>query len=196
MTKAERTREFILDTTVSLFNTKGYEGTSLSDLTARTGLTKGALYGNFQNKEDIAKAAFRHAMQQVRARIRKSIGVKVTYKAKLVALLEFYSAYVFNPPVTGGCPLMNAAVEVDDHLAFMRKTVARELVETVNFIAHLIEKGRKAGEFKKNIKPRELAYTFFCSIEGAIMYARVERSDEPIKIIVRHCKNILNEISN
>lgn len=195
MTKAERTRAFILDTTVSLFNTKGYEGTSLSDLTARTGLTKGALYGNFQNKEDIAKAAFQHAMQQVRTKIRKSIGVKVRYKSKLVALLEFYSEYVFHPPVTGGCPLLNAAVEVDDHLGFMRKTVARELVETVDFIAHLLEKGRKTGEFKKNIKPRELAYTFFCSIEGAIMYARVERSDEPIKIIVRHCKNILNEIS-
>lgn len=195
MTKSERTREFILDTTVSLFNTKGYEGTSLSDLTACTGLTKGALYGNFENKEDIAKAAFQHAMSQVRKEIRKSIGVKVTYKAKLVALLEFYSAYVFDPPVAGGCPLMNAAIEADDHVSFMRKTVARELVGTVNFIAHLLEKGLSAGEFKKNIKPRELAYTFFCSIEGAIMYARVERSDEPIKIIVRHCKNILNEIS-
>lgn len=196
MTKSERTREFILDSTVSLFNTKGYVGTSLSDLVETTGLTKGALYGNFENKEDIAKAAFQYAMQQVRVKIKESVGGKLTRKAQLSALLDFFAQYVFNPPVAGGCPLMNAAVEADDHLSFMRKAVGRELTETVDFIAQLIEKGVRTGEFKKDTKSRELAYVFFCSVEGAIMFARVERSDEPIKIIVRHCKNLLDQISN
>jgi hypothetical protein len=59
----------------------------------------------------------------------------------------------------------------------------------------LLEKGIKAGEFVPTIKPREMAYTFFCSVEGALMFARVERSREPMDIIVRHCNNILDQIS-
>jgi TetR/AcrR family transcriptional repressor of nem operon len=63
------------------------------------------------------------------------------------------------------------------------------------FIYNLLNKGIKAGEFRKDINPRELAYTIFCSIEGAIMFSRAERSEEPMKIIVKHCKKLLNEIS-
>lgn len=37
--------------------------------------------------------------------------------------------------------------------------------------------------------------THFCAIEGAVMFARAERSEEPVKIIVKHCKKLLNEIS-
>jgi hypothetical protein len=68
-------------------------------------------------------------------------------------------------------------------------------MQTVDFIADLIIKGIAAGEFKKGIKPRELAYSFFCSIEGAIMFSRVERSREPMDIIVAHCKKTLDQIS-
>ena len=42
------TSDFILETVAPIFNRKGYAGTSLSDLTAATGLTKGAIYFNFK----------------------------------------------------------------------------------------------------------------------------------------------------
>jgi hypothetical protein len=63
-------------------------------------------------------------------------------------------------------------------------------------MAALLKKGIRSGEFKKDTNPRELAYTFFCAIEGAIMFSRVERSREPMDIIVKHCKNKLDQISN
>ena len=57
MTKSERTRLFIVEKTAPLFNTKGFDGTTLSDLSEATGLTKGALYGNFADKDEIAVEA-------------------------------------------------------------------------------------------------------------------------------------------
>ena len=59
-TKAERTTAFIIKTVAPVFNKHGYVGTSMSDLTHATGLTKGALYGNFENKEALAVAAFEY----------------------------------------------------------------------------------------------------------------------------------------
>ena len=50
-TKAEQTSEFIIQKVAPIFNKHGYYGTSMSDLTQATGLTKGAIYGNFKNKE-------------------------------------------------------------------------------------------------------------------------------------------------
>src|SRR4051812_21757532 len=60
MSKAERTRQFIVEKTASIFNSKGYSGTSLNDLVDATGLTKGAIYGNFENKDEVALAAFEY----------------------------------------------------------------------------------------------------------------------------------------
>lgn len=195
MSKAERTRQLIIEKTAPLFNQKGYVGTTLSDLTEATGLTKGSLYGNFTDKDEIAREAFLFSVRKVKRMVKNHVDEATTNKKKLVALLEFFAAYVFNPPVAGGCPLLNTAIEADDHYTTIRKYVSRELVETIDFIDSLLKKGVKAGEFKPGIRTREIAYTLFCSVEGALMFARVERSDEPMNIIVKHCKKILDSIS-
>jgi len=195
MTKAERTRQLIIEKTAPLFNSKGYEGTTLTDLTAVTGLTKGSLYGNFADKDEIAREAFLFSVRKVKEMVKKELDDVSTNKKKLIALLEFYAEYVFHPPVAGGCPLLNTAVEADDHNTSMRKFVSKELVETIDFIDSLLKKGVKSGEFTTGIRTRDIAYTLFCSVEGALMFARVERSSEPMDIIVKHCKKILDSIS-
>ena len=58
MSKAEKTRQFIIEKTAPIFNKKGFAGTSLSDMTEATGLTKGSIYGNFADKDEVAMAAF------------------------------------------------------------------------------------------------------------------------------------------
>jgi AcrR family transcriptional regulator len=194
--KAARTRKLILEKAAPLFNKKGYEGTSLADLSHITGLTKGALYGNFPDKEALACEAFTYSVKMVKDLVRKELSGLTSYKTKLAALLDFYARYVLDPPIAGGCPLLNTAIEADDHRLSMRGVVAHELIETIGFIADLLNKGIRAGEFKKDFNPRELAYTFFCAIEGAIMFSRVERSSEPMDIIIKHCKIKLDQISN
>jgi len=195
MTKADKTRQYILEKTAPLFNRKGFPGTSLAELTAVTGLTKGALYGNFQDKEEIALEAFRFAIEKVRQQVKQQLNGISTCRGQLIALLDFYSNYVFNPPVAGGCPLLNTAVEVDDHRTSMRRVVVKELHHTISFIQDLIQEGIKNNEFRPDVEPAEIAYTFFCSVEGALMFSRVERSREPMDIIVQHCKKLLDQIS-
>jgi TetR/AcrR family transcriptional regulator, transcriptional repressor for nem operon len=195
VTKADRTREFIIETTAPLFNRKGYEGTSLQDILEATNLTKGALYGNFDSKEEIAAAAFRYSAKKVKSLIRERLLSINSCKAQLEALMDFFSEYIFNPPIPGGCPLQNTAIEADDHRTSMRRVVVKELNETVDFIESILKKGVRSGEFDKSIEPRRLAYIFFCSIEGALMFSRVERSREPMDIVINHCNNLLKQIS-
>lgn len=47
------TREQLLDAAYHLFSTKGYENTTLSDIASEAGLTRGAVYWHFQDKQDL-----------------------------------------------------------------------------------------------------------------------------------------------
>jgi TetR/AcrR family transcriptional regulator, transcriptional repressor for nem operon len=195
MTKSERTRQYIVESTAPLFNSKGFDGTSLAELTACTGLTKGALYGNFEDKDDIALAAFQYSIRKVKEMVKTELNGASTCKEQLTALLNFYSKYVFDPPIAGGCPLLNTAIEADDYRISMRRVVVRELLQTVNFISDLVQRGIEASEFRSDISPKDIAYSIFCGIEGALMFSRVERSREPMDLIIKHCKKILDQIS-
>ncbi len=139
--------------------------------------------------------AFKYSMRKVKEMVQQHLSKALTYRERLSALLDFYSSYVFRPPIAGGCPLLNTSVEADDHHTSMRRVVIKELNNTVNFIRDLIEKGVEANEFRKDIEPKALAYTIFCAIEGALIFSRLERSREPMDLIVSHCNRILDNIT-
>lgn len=195
MTKAERTRQYIIDVTAPVFNRRGYAGTSLMDITKATRLTKGALYGNFNNKEEIALAVFHHSMQKLREAVNKEVIKSATSKEKLLRFFGFYGKYVFKTPVPGGCPLMNNAVEADDNNFFLKKAVALEAKKVVDYLEKIIISGVQQGEFRGDIKAKEIATMFFCSIEGAIVLSRVSSSDFTMKAVINQCKQLLEQIS-
>ena len=194
--KSERTREFIREQAAPLFNKLGFAGTSLVDLTEATGLSKGALYGNFKDKEGIALATFAYSMQQVRKAMESRIDRSPSNKRKLIELLEFFGEFVMNPPIPGGCPMMNYGVEADDSQRFMRKAVAREMQSTVGFIQQCLEKGMQGGEFKPTIDAAAMAQVIFCAIEGAIVVSRVVGNPAPMAAVVTHCRSVLDHLTS
>lgn len=54
--RAERTRNAILDSAAAVFDERGFAGASLSEILAKAGVTKGALYFHFSSKEELAMA--------------------------------------------------------------------------------------------------------------------------------------------
>ena len=90
MSKAKRTKWYIIEKTSETFNKKGFIGTSMSDLTKATGLTKGSIYGNFTNKEEVAITAFNHNYQNLIKRFSSNLNKESTSKGKLLAFLATY----------------------------------------------------------------------------------------------------------
>src|ERR1700744_5697137 len=66
MTKGEQTRSRIVAAAAPIFNRCGYEGSSLADLMAATGLQKGGIYRHFASKEELAAEAFDYAWSAAR----------------------------------------------------------------------------------------------------------------------------------
>src|SRR5690606_13094554 len=111
MTKAEKTRQFIIEKTAPIFNRKGYAGTSLSDITEATGLTKGSIYGNFKNKDEVAIAAFNYNFGLLSEWIKGKRDNEPDPIKKLKIYINVFSNFTDNPVLRWGCPVLNSATE-------------------------------------------------------------------------------------
>jgi TetR/AcrR family transcriptional regulator, transcriptional repressor for nem operon len=157
LSKAERTRNFIIEATAAIFNTKGYAGTSMSDITEATGLTKGSIYGNFENKEEVALAVFDYNLNKVNSLIGQLIHEAPSFYDKLMAFIRVYNRFKDSDFPEGGCPVLNTAIEADDTHALLREKAAQAFGKWKKNIEELIKKGIQAGEFKKDTDPSQIA---------------------------------------
>ncbi len=173
MSKAEETRKFIIQKSAPVFNMKGYSGTSLSDLIDATGLTKGSIYGNFENKDEVAIAVYNYNAASLGKKLDEAVFDKTSYKDKLAALTDYYKLNWKKIFERGGCPILNASVEADDTIPFLRKHIQHSIKNWADKFSSVIEEGKKTGEFKKSINSTEYAYTFITLLEGGIMLAKI-----------------------
>jgi TetR/AcrR family transcriptional regulator, transcriptional repressor for nem operon len=194
MSKAEQTKAFIIEKTAGIFNVKGYAGTSISDLTEATGLTKGSIYGNFSNKDEVALAAFDHNLGQVTRIISGEMQACATCREKLMVYVNIYGNFQNYPFPEGGCPLLNTAIEADDtHHALKAKVVGAINAWKKN-ITGLISKGIANKEFRKGTDAEATALTIIAMIEGSIMVANVTRKQEYRKMVMRSVEKIIREL--
>jgi AcrR family transcriptional regulator len=194
MNKAEKTKQFIVEKTAPLFNTKGYAGTSLSDMTEATGLTKGSIYGNFTNKDEVALAAFDHNWKRVSGIIRQEMDKKNTIKEKLLVYVEVYDNFLNLPFPTGGCPLLNTAIEADDTHPVLKKKASEAIISWKNKLAGLIEEGIRTGEFTAATQPEPVALTMIALIEGSIMIAKLTGKLAYRNAILQSVKKMIDEL--
>lgn len=172
-TKAERTKEFIIEKAAPLFNKKGYAGTSMNDIMKATGLAKGGLYGNFKNKDEIAALAFEYSFSRMMEDLIAKVRSKKTAMEKLSAIVQYYRNYTIAPPVEGGCPLLNTAVDADDAYPFLKKKAKQALIDMLGSLQRIIQKGIDEKEIKPTVNVRREAELIFAQIEGGIMMAQI-----------------------
>jgi AcrR family transcriptional regulator len=173
MSKAEQTRSFIIEKTAPIFNTKGFEGTSLTDMTAATGLTKGSIYGNFASKDEVALEVFDYNLQKIENIIRSEMSKYQSAKDKLMVYVDVYDNFLKHPFPVGGCPILNTATESDDTHPLLRKKASQAILNWKNKIVALIETGMAAKEFKKSTDAETKALTIIAAIEGAVMITKL-----------------------
>jgi AcrR family transcriptional regulator len=192
----EQTRQLIIDKALPIFNTKGYNAASISDITAATGITKGAIYGNFKNKDEVATAAFECGVGIVAGEIAKRVRKENTAPEKLFAIIDFYEEFLNNPPIPGGCPILNSSIEADDSLPFLRSRVIRSIALLKDSIIKMVNRGIIEGQIKKDTDAEEFANFFYSIIEGSISLSRIEGDGRSFGFVKRFVIKQIKEISN
>jgi TetR/AcrR family transcriptional repressor of nem operon len=194
MNKAERTRQYIIEKTAPLFNTKGYAGTSLSDMTEATGLTKGSIYGNFADKDEVAMAAFEYNLQKVRALTRADMANQSTVRDKILAYVNVYSNFQKNPFPEGGCPIMNTTVEADDTHPVLKSMACDAIQSWKDNLVLLLQKGIENQEFKADMHAEPTALIIIAMIEGAILISRATGKTNYRKMVLDSVEKLIREL--
>jgi len=192
--RGDVTREHILRQAASVFNRLGYAGASVSDLETATGLRTGGIYRHFPGgKEALAVEAFRWAVDRVDERLAAAVGAPGDAMARLHALVDTWADYGASPPMPGGCPVMNAAIE---HDAGGSGALRRQALDTMDrwraLVRDLVAAGQARGELSAGPSPDAVATTLLATMEGAIMLAGLYRDHAPLTHAAEQTKAYLD----
>jgi AcrR family transcriptional regulator len=186
MSKGEQTRERILARSAQLFNRQGYSGASLSDIMRETGLEKGGIYNHFSSKEQLALESFDYAYGLVQQRVRLALAGKFNAIERLLAIVSVFQGIVEDPPVAGGCPILNTAIEADDANEPLRDRSRAAMDSWRTTIHRIVNKGIERQEIRPAVNADEIASILIVTLEGAIMLSNLYKDSVHMQRAVNH----------
>ena len=195
LTKAERTRRFIIEKSAPIFNKKGYAGTSLSDLTQATGLTKGSIYGNFRNKDEVAVCAFHHNLAFIVTSLTREVDKAETHVDKLLAYPRVYRRNIEAMIAIGGCPILNTVIDADNTNETLRSLAVETIHQWKKAIVKLVRNGKEAGEIKADTDEAVVAENIICLIEGGNGMTKATGEKSYIRNAIDQTERIIRSIA-
>ena len=190
MTKGEDTRREIVEKAAPLFNQKGFEGTSLSDLMRVTGLQKGGIYRHFSSKEELAGEAFDYAWKKAFERRLEGVDEAADAVERLKKMIDNF-VDIRTGLVAGGCPLMNTAVEADDGNPVLRARARGALSGWMARLGKVAEEGIARREIQPRVDCKALGQLIISSLEGALLISRLENDRTPLDQVRHHLHGYL-----
>ncbi|MCK5702400.1 MAG: TetR/AcrR family transcriptional regulator [Cyclobacteriaceae bacterium] len=194
MNKAKKTKRYITERTAEIFNKKGFVGTSLTDLTNATNLTKGSIYGNFQNKEEVAISAFNYNYQYLIKRFASKLSAEKNSKEKLISFLNVYEEMYDDLMRIGGCPILNNAVDTDDTNSKLRSLSVKAFKDWGSNLKSIINAGKAAKEIYDSTDAQYYADLFIATIEGSLMLSKATGEKHYFDHAIQHLQSIIEDV--
>ena len=190
MSKGGKTRQRIVEKAATLFNQRGFDGSSMADLMEATGLEKGGIYRHFSTKEELAGEAFDYAWQAA-----TDVGMRAldAIPNSVDKLKRFISNFVDGrPSVPGGCPLVNTAIDADNGNPILRERARKALHQSQDLLSRIVMAGIKRKEIRNGVDPKKLVTLILGSLDGALMISRLERDREALAETRSHLERYLD----
>jgi TetR/AcrR family transcriptional repressor of nem operon len=184
-----RPREFdetaALQAAMECFWRRGYEATSLRDLTKSMGLTTPSLYNAFGDKQELfSRALERYLDHTTRDRLRR---LEQTLPPK-TALHRFFAEIIkhsIDDRQRKGCFLVNSALEVAPHDAECRAVIAAQFVEIEAFFKRCILKAQVEKSISLDVDAADAARLLLGVLLGVRVLARTRPEREVLEGVVR-----------
>ena len=143
---AERPGE-LLDAALRVFAARGYRNASLEEVAAAAGVTKGAVYYHFTNKEQLLSRALEHHQQRAFARLEGALGNEHGSASARLRVL-FQSAFGGDDPVRRDVLLLLHSIAHEAPEVY-RKWVGTGPMRWWRVVESLIVEGQESGEFRR-----------------------------------------------
>ena len=137
-------KERLLNVSLDLFTNKGFDHTSIEDITVEAGVAKGTFYNFFEKKEDVLLYYLDREMVKSRHEIEQKIDEMETLVDKLELLIITYLKYIFRNKDFAKVLLRERVCKIGTGKNW------NEMV-LMQAIKQLLNKAREQGKLKKKI---------------------------------------------
>ncbi len=163
----------------------------MTDLTSATGLTKGAIYGNFINKEDLALKAFEHTIRKVIRPMYQYIGSENTGLDKLYAITRYHRSYYDTVKDSGGCPIIRVGMDARYNNPALFKAAKKSMQKFLKGIRQIIEQGKSEATIKSSTDSELMAKVIYTIIEGSLFTAFSHQDKTFIDTAMDHIDSVI-----
>ena len=170
------TRKKIIDATLKLFVKNGYHGTSISQISTATRLTKGTIYFYFKSKHSLLKGILEEYERTFLDKMIEEVG---SSKGKAIDKMKTFLKFSINFAAKNQDLIIcniNLATELFSSSKKYEMGVKRIYGKFYKFIADLLEEGKKDGSFREDINPKMLALNLLGANEGNLVQWSINRN--------------------
>ncbi len=156
-------------------------------------MTKGAIYGNFKNKEQLAVEAFKYNIRAIVAQISLQINKSDRAVDKLFAITNYYRGYYDLTKEKGGCPILNVGSDtrfVNPVLFKLVRITAKKLEAS---IADILYMGVSNNEFKRDLDIQKMTRNIYSMLEGSIFMATTHDDRSYLVSMMDHLDGMIKE---
>jgi TetR/AcrR family transcriptional regulator, transcriptional repressor for nem operon len=184
----ERTRERLLDAASREIYRSGFQSASLDTILASTGVTKGALYYHFKNKEGLGYAVVEEVIApNVHG---KWVRPLQSVKDPIDALIGAVQRIPVQPEdVRGGCQLNNLAQEMSPLDAGFRKRLETIFDAWRAAVASVLREGQAHGSVRRDVDATDAAGLLIAMVEG---YGSLAKNAQDPKLMKAGIRNIVD----
>ena len=182
-------QEEVLDRAMAVFWQKGYEGTSIQDLTKATGLGRGSLYGTFGDKEGLFVAVLDHYADEFQMAIIESLNDPNPYTA-INKMFEVMIDRMSNPKYPRGCLNTNTSVAICGKSEVIERKIAERLGSLESAIYQVLRKAQEEGLLSKDKDIRALARFFVGVSQGMAVLNKTFADPSVIRDVAKVALNI------
>ena len=178
-------RDRLLEAGVQTFSKSGFNGCSVQDITDAASVPKGSFYNHFESKEALAAAALEHYWTAGTCdRLAILTRADLSPRQRLQAYFAASSADMARIGFTCGCLIGNMAAELSDHSPIIAAQLSDIFKRWSRQVGACIRDAQAAGEIQSAADPDQLAAFVLNAWEGALLRARIEKTERPLRQFV------------
>ena len=182
-----RTKRKIFEIAMKLFSEKGYDATSIEEITATVGVAKGTLYYHFNSKEEIFNFLVEEGMKLLKNSIEIKTSKCETTKEKIKAIILIQ--------IKGIVKYENMLSIIFSQLygnESKNKLCQDKVQEYIEVIEKIINEGIEKKEIKE-CNSKLMAYTIFSLTSSIMMYKKQTEKEYSITELYRECEKLIFE---
>lgn len=176
---------------MSVFWSKGYEATSLTDLLSATGINKGSFYNAFGSKRDLfILTLLKYDRDERSAMLEELRKMRDPIKA-IMTLFDRMISQSIEDKSKKGCFLVNTALDLPNHDDEIARTVQAGFEDMEAFFVEQIQDGQQSGAIPESVKVKETARGLLSLTVGLRVLARGVFEPQTLKALKTQAASLI-----